>query len=176
LARWIVDRFGIDLDACAEHHNAIVPRFIGPPGHKSFLEGSSIPTSTIMVAEDAFASWTIWSKHGRSIFCNMPFAQRSAAFAKACEAFDDGSRIVLLGPDDVASSFVRPVLERGAVAYRFVSPGGKKTGRLAYEGVFADDPYKRPAFGSALLVLDPLDPDVSLRACFYVDVETLDVL
>ncbi len=163
LARLIVARWSIDLDAMARAENAIVPRFIQPGG---VLLGG--PTGA--VANDALTCrWALW---GSSIFCNPPFAVLAKAAGCAIQAAQMGAQMVFLAPDNGDTRWYAALVDAGAVVLRF-------RGRVAYEPSGAVEAKRGAAFPSALYVMQAFSrPRVKGEAVptFAVDPRTLEVL
>lgn len=129
LARGLVARFEIDLDAAAKAETAIVPRYLGPGG---LLEDARFPP---------------WSHVGSRIFCNPPFSQFEAFAHQAIRAYEDGSCVVLLGPANPDTRWFHRLATAGAHLGIF-------RGRVRYEPPPGVEQAKHgPAFPSALFLL-----------------------
>lgn len=152
LAACIVEDHGIDLDAAATAHNAIVPRYIGPPlpSHDPG-EPSRGPGRPGRVATDALM--TDWARFGRRAFCNPPFALAAAFIDAALLALSPGNTssplevAVFLLPCNLDTRWARRAIAFGAE----VCP---MSGRVRFEppaGHVVDS--HGPAFPTMLLIL-----------------------
>lgn len=184
VARRLAVKFGIDLDAMALAHNAIVPRFIGPP----VVITSRRPRRLQPAARWVFAwegqrlhgrecvgvdAWALrWARLGKSVFCNPPFAHLKRAAFKAIETSQDGADVTFLAPDNGDTAWYAALVDAGATVFRF-------RGRLHYEG--ADGVLDRGSAGfpSALYRLPalcaPRRPGAPVPT-FAMDPDTLAVL
>lgn len=159
----IVERFGIDLDALASFHNALVPRYIAAEGDLGEP-----------VAVDALA--VRWSVFGTSIFANAPFVLLPRVAPKIIEAVDDGASVVLLAPDNGDTRWYTALVDRGAHVWRF-------RGRVHYEpDVGVESAGGGSAFPSSLYVFDQRAGAVERRVpgspipTFACDPRTLELL
>lgn len=119
----IVRTWNVDVDVAALPENSVCERFIAPPPMMPDDDGVMQPVilknvpGRICVARDALT--TPWAPHGKSAYCNSPFAKLLQFMKQAVAAKNEGMHVVVLGPDNGDTEWAKLAADEGATFYRF---------------------------------------------------------